>query len=539
VVSFVLPVCVLAADWPQWGGTDCRNMASDEKGIPAQFDPGPYKPGTGFDLSGAHNIKWIAKLGNDSCGNPTVAGGKVFVGTNNDPPRNPKYKGNRGVLLCFDEATGKFLWHFTVPKYPQDGSHNMDFESLGICSSPTVDGKRVYVVTNRTEVVCLDVNGLSDGNDGPFKDEGIYFATPLKQELAPGIEDNGKVAHVKPGTKRIFNVTYPDKPLVLEPTDADVIWHYDMMNELAVWPQDASDCSVFIHGDLLYSCTSNGVDKSHHNVPSPQAPTLIALNKNTGELVATDDANLGPRILHGSWSSPSLGKVGDRELLFFGGPDGVCYAFDPVPARPAGGGVGVLKKVWWYDCSPPKARFKTRAEAKYPSPVSASEINGTPTFYKNRVYVTVGQDPRHGVDPPGCLSCIDATLTGDITDKGRVWEYRKIHRSLSTVSIADGLLYVADLKGTIHCLDPETGQCYWTQELGPEMWGSTFYADGKIFVGNKTGWLWVLAAGKEPKILHKVDLHSPVLNTPIAANGVLYVISNKYLFAIQGKEEKK
>jgi len=531
-----LPITALAGDWPQWGGNSVRNMVSDEKDIPAQFDPGPWKPGASFDISAGQNIKWIARLGSDSSGNTTVAGGKVFVGTNNNPPRNPKYKGNRGVLACFEEATGKFLWQFTVPKYPQNASHNMDFESLGICSSPTVDGKRVYAVTNRCEVVCLDVNGLADGNDGPFKDEGFYFADPARQELNPAVEDNGKAAHVKPGTKRIFNVTPAAKPIELDPADADVIWHYDMMNELAIWPQDASDCSVLIHGDLLYTCTSNGVDRSHHNVPSPQAPTLIALNKNTGELVAEDDANLGTRILHGSWSYPSLGKVNNRELLFFGGPDGVCYAVDPVPAPRPGGGVGVLKKVWWYDCSPPKARFKTRAEARYPSPVSASEINSTPVLYKNRIYVAVGQDPRHGLDPAGCLSCIDATGTGDMTDKGRIWEYRAMHRSLSTVSIADGLLYIADLKGTVHCLDPETGKCYWTVETNGELWGSTFYVDGKVFVGNKTGFLWVLAAGKEPKILNKVDLHSPVLATPMVANGVLYVETNRYLFALQGKK---
>ena len=85
-----------------------------------------------------------------------------------------KHQGDRSILLCFDEKTGEFLWQLVVPKLAS-GKVN-DWESLGLLSSPTVEGDRVYLVTSRCEVICLDVNGMANGNDGPFKDEAKYVS---------------------------------------------------------------------------------------------------------------------------------------------------------------------------------------------------------------------------------------------------------------------------------------------------------------------------------------------------------------------------
>jgi hypothetical protein len=78
-----LALCGLsqAADWPQWGGTPGRNMYSPAKGLPGEFGEFNLKAGTEeIELKGTKNVKWIAKLGSQSYGNVTVAGGRVFVG---------------------------------------------------------------------------------------------------------------------------------------------------------------------------------------------------------------------------------------------------------------------------------------------------------------------------------------------------------------------------------------------------------------------------------------------------------------------------
>ena len=510
----------MAEDWPQWGGTTWgRNMYAKEKGLPAKFDPGKYKSGTEeIDLKTTKNVKWVAKLGSQSYGNVTIAGGKVFVGTNNDSPRDSQHQGDRSVLMVFDEKTGDLLWQLIIPKL-KAGKVN-DWENLGLLSSPTVEGDRVYIVTSRCEVMCLDVKGQANGNDGPYKDEAKYAV--LDTGLAPA---------------------------KIGPKDADIIWRYDMMDDLGVFPHNASNSSPLIVDDIVYACTSNGQDWTHSNIPSPLSPSFVALNKKTGELVGEDDANIGPRIYHGQWSSASAGKVNGKTLVFFGGGDGWCYAFDAKPVKE--GDTGLLKTVWKVDCNPPEyKKTKDGKPIRYPAAEGPSEINATPVFYKNRIYVAVGQDPEHG-EGVGNLVCIDATKTGDITKTGVLWQYPKIHRSISTVSIDPdtGLLFVGDFSGFVHCLDAETGKVNWVHDMKAHMWGSTLVADGKVYVGDEDGDLVVLAATKEKNILSKIsvdgreqdgpNLGAPVYSTPVVANGVIYIASNTHLYAFHDSAKGK
>src|SRR5438093_10833718 len=373
-----------AEDWPQWGGRQMRNMYSPAKGLPAVIGKVEFKQGTEeVDAKKVKNLKWAIKIGSQSYGNVTVAAGKVLIGTNNENPRDPRHQGDRSILMCFDEKTGEFLWQLVVPKLAS-GKVN-DWENLGLLSSPTVEGDRVYLVTSRCEVLCLDINGMANGNDGPFKDEAKYVVKDV-------LLDRGKP------TER------PAPPIEPGPKDADIIWRYDMMDELGVFPHNASNCSVLILDDLVYVCTSNGQDWTHVNIPSPNSPSFIALDKKTGKLLAEDNAGIGPRIFHGQWTSPSAGKVNGQWRIFFGGGDGVCYAFDAKPQKGTGEPIipvlpgpefkreeekdaDYLKKVWWVDCNPPEYKAKEGKPIKYPAPEGTSEIIATPVFYKNRVYV--------------------------------------------------------------------------------------------------------------------------------------------------------
>ena len=492
-----------AQDWPQWGGSDPgRNMYSSAKGLPEKFNPGKFKPNSeDIDLSTTENVKWVAKLGSQTYGNPAVANGKILVGTNNATPRDEKIKDDRGNLYAFDEYKGEFLWQLAVPKLAS-GKVN-DWEYLGILSSPLIEGGKAYLVTNRCEVVCLDLDGMANGNDGPFKDEAKYLGGPGKPPIEPGKQD------------------------------ADILWKYDMMDELGVFPHNASNCSIIAVGDVLFVCTSNGQDWTHVNIPSPLSPSFIALDKKTGELLGEDNAEIGPRILHGQWTSPSVGTVNGKKQVYFGGGDGVLYALDTTPTKE--GDSSFIKKIWWFDAVPEEyKKDKTGKPIKYPAAEGPSEINSTPVFYKNRVYVPIGQDPEHG-EGVGRLVCVDATKTGDVTKTALIWDFKEIHRSISTVSIdpETGLLFVADFSGFVFCLDAETGKKYWEYDMKAHMWGSTFVADGKCYVGDEDGDVVVLAATKEgPKVLSEVNMGAPVYSTAIVANGMMYIGTQTHLFAI-------
>lgn len=501
-------------DWTMWGGDPNRNLYSPEMDLPASVEPGQYESGSeNIDLETTENVKWVVKLGSQAYGNTTVADGKVFIGTNNESPRDERHVGDRGIVYCVDEATGEFNWQLVVPKL--GAGKVSDWEYLGICSSPAVDGDRVYVVSNRCEIVCLDVNGMSDGNDGDFKDEAAYMVESGSAPIEPGAND------------------------------ADILWVFDMREELGVFPHNIASSSVLVLGDRVYCTTSNGQDWSHLNIPSPFAPALVCLDKNTGELLGEEMSGVSEDILHCNWSSPAAGKFGSRELVIFGAGDGKCYAYDPVPVYDEDEDLSVLPEVWRFDCIPPEYKKEDSGEPiVYPDPDGPSEIIATPVVYKERVYVAIGQDPEHG-EGVGRLVCIDGTKTGDITESGLIWDYRKINRTISTVAIdpETGLLFTADYSGFIYCLDAETGEEYWVYDMKAHMWSSPLVADGKVYVADEDGDLVILPATKdfdpeEQDPIFETYFAAPVYSSPVAANGVIYVATQTHLYAIGGSDDE-
>ncbi|MCK4960468.1 MAG: PQQ-binding-like beta-propeller repeat protein [Planctomycetes bacterium] len=487
----LLAACVSvshAADQPQWGQLHSRNMVSGETGLPTDFDP-----------ETGRNIKWSAPLGGKAYGTPIIAAGKVFVGANNNLPRDPRHKGDRGVLLCLNESDGSLCWQLVVPRIADD--KYKDWPQIGMASPPTVEGDRIYTVTNRAEVVCLDIHGLKNGNDGPYKDEARHMA-PLGED-----------------------------PIDVTDLDADIIWIYDMVDGAGAYPHDSPHSAILIDGPLLYLNTCNGVDNTHAKIRRPNAPALIVLDKATGRLLAKDDEHIGPNIFHATWSSPAIGKVNDEKRIFFGGPDGVCYAFKPFDHTKTFESPQLLERVWRFDCDPtaPKENIGSYLRNREQSP---SNILGLPVFYKNRIYVTVGGDIWWGKEK-AWLECIDATKTGDITNSGRIWSYPLEKHACGTPSIVNDLLFTGDCAGNVHCIDAETGKQYWTHQFSRDIWGSTLAADGKVYVGSRSGEFAIFAAQKQKRIIAEIDFDGQIATTPTAANGTLYVATTKNLYAIK------
>jgi len=489
-----------AEDQPQWGQPYSRNMVSTETGLPDRFDAGMRNSQTGeIDLPEGSGVKWVVRLGGFTYGTPVIAGGKVFVGTNNDVPRDPRIQGDRGVLMCFDEKTGEYLWQLNVPKLENSRVKWGDWRLIGITSPPTVDGNRAYLVGNRSEVICLDVEGMANGNDGPYTDEGRHMALEGQPPLKPG------------------------------PNDADIIWIYDIIEETKAEPHNGANCSILMHGDLLYVCTANGVEWTHRRVLNPEAPSLIVLDKHTGKLVARDDFGIGLDITHGQWSSPAMGQVGEKLLGFFGAGNGYLYAYEMLDPQQVGSEPLLLKNVWKFH-GHPLAQEQDRVEPDHQHDSTSYQVTAMPVFDKNRLYVPFTQEAFHGMKL-GWLVCLDTTKTGDVTRGGIVWAH-KVGSTCSTVSVADGLVYAVDYAGRMYCFDAETGERYWVHDVGRKTCGSTLVADGKVYIGSGQQMFWVLKAGKRLEVISQIRLRDEMLSTPVAANGVLYVVTKKHLYAV-------
>src|SRR5438876_991972 len=465
---------LLAADQPQWGQAWSRNMISRERNLPASFEP---KTG--------QNIKWSAELGTQTHSTPIVAGGRVYIGTNNGHPRDPHEVGDRGVLMCFDEATGCFLWQLAVPKRAED--IYFDWPQSGIASPATVEADRVYLVSNRGEVLCLDAR------------------------------KNG-----------------------------EILWRFNLTSGAGIWSHDAAHSSILIHGSHLYLNTGTGVDNTHKRIRTPDAPSLVVLDKRTGLLLARDNEHMAPNIFHSTWSAPSLGEVNGTTLVFFAGGNGIVYAFEalkngvtgerkssePSTSPPVQHAPDSLRAVWHFDFDPgsPKTNVHHYNSNRREGP---SNFYGMPVFDRGRIYVAGGGDIWWGKNE-AWLKCIDASQTGNATINRLVWTYALQKHVLGTPAIDNGMLFIADCGRMFHCLDVETGKPYWTHEITGEVWASPLLADGKVYLGTRTGAFYIFAAEKEKKLISSLELGEPISATATAANGVLYVATMSHLFAVNG-----
>jgi outer membrane protein assembly factor BamB len=451
-----------------------------------------------------------------------------------------------GALICFDEKTGDFLWQHSSLKLPTGRVH--DWPLQGICCSPAIDGERLWYVTSRGEVRCLDTEGFHDGEN-----DGSYTAEP-----------------------------------VIDNNEGDVIWVYDMMGKLGVSQHNMCSCSVTLAGDVLLVNTSNGLDESHFNLPAPNAPSFVAMDRNTGEVLWTDKSP-GKNILHGQWSSPTFGVFKGQPQALFAGGDGWLYSFDP-----KGDGKGQPKLLWKFDCNPKTSKWILGGRG------TRNNIIATPVIYDGMVYVAVGQDPEHG-EGVGHLWCLDPNKKGDVSltfaqdkdgkpldarrlqavkekdgekvvanpNNAVIWHYSEVdsngdgkikfeetmHRSIGTVAIKNDILFVSDFSGLFHCMDARKVDkskknpdgtfppaVYWKYDMFAAAWGSPLIVDNKVYIGDEDGDIAIFNLSSDPQVAMKdekpiaeINMGNAVYTSPIVANDTLFIANRSTIFAIRKK----
>lgn len=528
----------LRGDWPQLGGSPHRNNAPRAESIPTEWDVASEK-----------NIKWRAKLGSQTHGNIVVANKQVYVGTNNAAGYLKRFSSHTdlNVLLCFRESDGEFLWQHSTPRHSQRRQH--DCWMQGNHSSPVVEGNRLWFVTARGEVVCLDTEGFRDNeNDGVFQSER------------------------------------PDDPTVAweYQLEADIVWKLDMPEELGVRPQYRATCSPTIWGDVLFVCTSNGASEDHLTVPAPEAPSFLALDKHTGKVLWKDNSP-GKNILHSQSSSPAVGILDNVPQVLFGGGDGWLYSF-----RADRWSNGKPELLWKFDGNPKDSVYQRGSRG------TRNSIAACPVIHAGRVYLSMGADPDHG-EGDGHLWCIDPTRRGDVSpelvvDQDRnviphqrrhalasignlkpsaipnpnsaaVWHYdafdqnrngktefeETMHRTVGSPVIKNDLLIIGDYSGLVHCLNARTGKPHWTCDLVASCLASALIVEDKVYIADEDGKVSILSLSSDPtgfikqgdpgsgivrQPAHEINMASSISTMPIVANNVLFIASRNELFAI-------
>ena len=450
------------------GATDCRMFGVSPQRNLANTIDKNIPTDWNVEEGKQKNIKWVAKLGSRAYGGPAIADGKIYVGTN----LKGKDAYEKAVLMAFNEADGKFLWKI-VHDFPNDPLFNMALGE-GLLSTPFVEGDRLYYVTPGCEVVCADTAGK-------------------------------------------------------------VLWTYDMMKELKVVPFHCANCSPLVVGDLVMVISGNGRDEQNA-LPSPKAPSFVALNKKTGKLAW--QSNLpGDKIIEGQWTNPTLATVNGKPQIIFPGGDAVMYSFEPDTG----------KLIWKCDCNPTRSKQPPN-----------NYFVGTPVVVGDKLYIGLGVAPETGAATKfSYFVCLDVTKQGDVSpksydakaavnkDSALVWAFggmadpppakgRKVNfgYTISTAAIHNGLVYIPEETGYLHCLDAKSGERYWEHDFKAAVWGAAYCVDGKVYVGTDDGEIVIFAAGKNRKVLATVSVEETVHTTPVVANGVLYVTTKSKLYAI-------
>lgn len=489
VLVALVPVIAHGGDWTMGGRAPDRNPVSPEKSPPTDWH-------IGDDKTPPKNIRWSAKVGSRAIGGPVVANGLVWVGTNNEELLDPLVKGDCGVYACFRESDGKFLYQYASPRLELD-KMIADWPGSGSSGSPVAEADRVWFVTNRREVVCLDTKPLSDGR-GPAK----------------------------------------------------VVWKYDLVKELGVYPNSPmipspnNLGSPATYKDWLYVPTGNGVGVDHpgaNRVRAPEAPSLVCFHKATGKVVWKDNSS-GKEGYGGHHAGPLVLEVGGKARVIHPQADGWVRAFDAA--------TGVL--VWKFDINRKAAKWDwTENEGK-----SKAVVVANPVFADGRLYFAAGREPEFA-GGPGRLFCIDPTKAGDISpelDDGKgggkpnpasavLWEFTRkgdnkgelLHQTVSSVAVHSGFVIAPDRYGYVHCLDARTGKHHWSHDTKSGLFGDPLIVDDKIFVGCDGGEVAVLELAAMRRVLSVHEFDHPVDASPVYANDTLYIQTRSALYAIAAK----
>jgi len=432
-------------------------VASPVVPAPAVAPPLPTAVPTGnppvdWDTTTGRNIVWSVELGNETFGRPVVAGDTVYVGTDNARHLNAAYQEEAGVLVALQAKDGKFLWQDVAPRVERG---LREFLLPSTTSTPYVEGNQLYYVTAECQLRCLDTRA------------------------------------------------------------ADIVWELDMCGRLGVFPHEATNSEVLPLGDLLMVSTSNGQNEGHTRVPSPRAPSLIAVDKRSGDVVWRA-IGAGGQVLHGQWSSPVAANINGRIQVLFGGGDGWLRSYDAASGH----------EVWRFDGNPKDARWLPR-----PRVFSRGSIIASPVFADGRVFVAMGQSPGHG-NGPSLIHAISPNGHGDVTESRLLWTSREVGRVVGTPIANYGRLYLADLGGTIHCLDAATGAHVWKHETDAAIWGSLLLAADRLYVGNVAGTMTVLRAGRRKQVLAHIEMDAPLYSPPALVGDALYLATANRLYFI-------
>ncbi len=472
-------------NWPQFRGPHGGGVAADGVSYPTRFGP-------------SNNLLWKTALpvGHSS---PCVWGDRIFL--TGFEPATKKLE-----TIALDRKSGEIVWRQAAPATAIEKVHENSNPATG---TPTTDGERVYSFFASCGMICYDVAGK----------ELWTFPLPMPQTMF-GTGTSPIVA----GDLVLLNVDYRPKPalVALNRRTGETVWK----RELAVtregyatpivWSQDGQD-EVIVH--------------------SMQRVTAYALKDGTQRWWVTVMSNAAAtpvvgdgRLFVSTWMVG--GEPSDRVVL---------PTFDELLKKYDKDKDGMISKEEF----PADLSFLKRTDA---GDIPGADVKIKP-FFDNLDQNKDGKISRfewamvelfskrpveHG------LLAIKPGGQGDVTKTHVAWRDPKGTPEVPSPLFYHGRVYQVRDGGIISCLDAETGKLIYRERLGAPgaYFSSPVAGDGKVYVASLRGVVTVIDGGDKFQVVEHNDLKEPIAATPALVDGVIYVRTDKHLFAFGRPSQK-
>lgn len=435
---------------------------------------------TRWDCTANERVVWRVKTAGEN-GFPVIHRGRILLGANSVTWSGD---GPRATMSCYSAATGALLWqadHAPLPNRYNDMPG-------AVFARPSVDGDRGFYVSNRGELVCVDLNGFGDGK----------IAAPTRAKLPMGAPP------------------------------AKVVWTLDMVSKLGVYKRDAFDvCNplpgTLVAGDLVLCITGNGNGPRFDHVPRPDAPSFLAAEKASGKVVWSSNAP-GKEIVYGQWSAPVLARVGGQTQVIFPGGDGRLYAFEPATGR----------LLWKFDCGPapeipPGLRWRSARDF----------FVGVPVVHEDMLYFGLSLEPEAGPAAGRPLWALDLRRVAESPAKAVRWKFvdPDFGGTFGSPAVADDVLFTVGATEVLFALDRRTGKELWRSYLDDvgncTLLSSPCVHGDNVLIGTQDGSLYVFEASRKKKCLGFYVLGDSVQAPPVLEGDVVYVSTRYSLWALR------
>lgn len=249
--------------------------------------------------------------------------------------------------------------------------------------------------------------------------------------------------------------------------------------------------SPILYGDGLYMAF-DGFDQQY----------VVGLNKHTGATLWRKDRDVDFQTHDGdfkkAYGTPSVQRIAGKECIVVSGAM-ATMAYDPATG----------KEVWR---------------------VRHGGINATapPLAGHGLLFLSTGYSGLRllAVRPEG---------QGDVTDTQIVWKFNRGVPTKSSPLLVEDLIYLANDNGMLTCVEAKEGKLVWQKRVGGQFSASPLFADGKIYCCDEEGTTYVLAPGREYKLLATNKLDDGCMATPAAVGNALYLRTKTHLYRIAKK----